>query len=130
MYSLLIYIAIFEPPHGKTNNLHMRKHVFATRIVQFLYFSNPKFQSSSHLLCLYRPVCVRPGLKSHCWFSHETAYISVFLGGSCNPTSWRAEIAIPFLKEQGITFYNPVSIAKFENLCHEKLFSRMYKQRP
>ena len=32
--------------------------VFSIRIVQFLYFSNPKFQASSHLLCLYRPVCV------------------------------------------------------------------------
>ncbi|XP_052259299.1 uncharacterized protein LOC127863717 isoform X3 [Dreissena polymorpha] len=31
----------------------------------------------------------------------------VFLGGSCNPTKWRAEIAIPFFKENGITFYNP-----------------------
>ena len=35
--------------------------VFATRIVQFLFFLNPKFQASSPL---YRPVCVRPGRKS------------------------------------------------------------------
>ena len=27
--------------------------VIATRIVQFLYFLNPKFQASNHLLCLY-----------------------------------------------------------------------------
>ena len=32
--------------------------VFATRIVQSLYFLNPKFQASSHLLWLYSPVCV------------------------------------------------------------------------
>ncbi|XP_053402451.1 uncharacterized protein LOC123548397 isoform X2 [Mercenaria mercenaria] len=31
----------------------------------------------------------------------------VFLGGSCNPTSWRSEIAIPYFKDHGITFYNP-----------------------
>ncbi|CAG2230302.1 RAW [Mytilus edulis] len=31
----------------------------------------------------------------------------VFLGGSCNPTTWRQELAIPFLKSHGITFYNP-----------------------
>ena len=37
--------------------------VFATLIVQSLYFLNPKFQASSHLLWLYRPVCVRPGRK-------------------------------------------------------------------
>ena len=36
--------------------------VFATRIVQFLYFLNPKFQASSHLW-LYSSVCVGPGLK-------------------------------------------------------------------
>ena len=37
--------------------------VFATRIVQFLLFLNPKFQASSHLLCLYSSVCVGPGRK-------------------------------------------------------------------
>ncbi|XP_062619159.1 uncharacterized protein LOC134280725 isoform X2 [Saccostrea cucullata] len=31
----------------------------------------------------------------------------VFLGGSCNPTTWRQEAAIPFFKKKGITFYNP-----------------------
>ena len=45
--------------------------VFATRIVQFLYFINPKFQASSLLLGLYRSVCVGPGRKPHCWFSHK-----------------------------------------------------------
>ena len=37
--------------------------VFATPIVQSLYVLNPKFQASSHLLWLYRLVCVRPGRK-------------------------------------------------------------------
>ena len=37
--------------------------VFATQIVQSLYFINPKFQASSHLLYLYSPVCVGPGRK-------------------------------------------------------------------
>ncbi|XP_035216798.1 uncharacterized protein LOC118190228 isoform X2 [Stegodyphus dumicola] len=31
----------------------------------------------------------------------------VFLGGSCNPTTWRRDIAIPFFKKLGITYYNP-----------------------
>ncbi|XP_067120344.1 uncharacterized protein raw [Centruroides vittatus] len=31
----------------------------------------------------------------------------VFLGGSCNPTTWRTDIAIPMLKKIGITYYNP-----------------------
>lgn len=33
----------------------------------------------------------------------------VFLGGSCNPTTWRTDTAIPELQKHGITFYNPVS---------------------
>jgi hypothetical protein len=31
----------------------------------------------------------------------------VFLGGSCNPTTWRRDIAIPKLTAAGRTFYNP-----------------------
>ena len=31
----------------------------------------------------------------------------VFLGGSCNPTTWRKDLAIPHFKSAGITFYNP-----------------------
>ena len=69
---------IFEPRHEKTSFLHMRKQtqisfvvtaklisafVFTRRIVQSLYFRNPKFQASSHLLWLYSPICVGPGLK-------------------------------------------------------------------
>ena len=49
--------------------------VFATRIVKFLLYLNPKFQASSSFLCLFRPVCVGPVRKPHCWFSHEAAQI-------------------------------------------------------
>ena len=35
--------------------------VFTKLIVQSLYYLNPKFQASSHLLWLYSPVCVGPG---------------------------------------------------------------------
>ncbi|KOC67770.1 hypothetical protein WH47_11171 [Habropoda laboriosa] len=38
--------------------------------------------------------------------SNRMAY-EVFLGGSCNPTTWRSEIAIPALQRLGITYYNP-----------------------
>ncbi|KAG1681215.1 hypothetical protein GQR58_012004 [Nymphon striatum] len=33
--------------------------------------------------------------------------ISIFLGGSCNPTTWRKDVAIPSLKLKNITYYNP-----------------------
>ena len=35
--------------------------VFATWIVQFLRYLDPKFQDSSFHLWVYRPVCVKPG---------------------------------------------------------------------
>ena len=34
-----------------------------------------EFQASSSFLCLYRPVCVGPVRKPHCWFSHEAAQL-------------------------------------------------------
>ena len=37
--------------------------VIAMRIVQSLYYLNPKFQASSYLLWLYSPICVEPGQK-------------------------------------------------------------------
>ena len=37
--------------------------VFVTRIVQYLFFLNPKFQAYRQLLWPYRPVCVGPGRK-------------------------------------------------------------------
>ena len=67
----LSWVSKYEPRHEKTGFFHMQKHrrrlisafVFATRIVQFLYFLNLKFQASSHLLWLYSPVCVGSGGK-------------------------------------------------------------------
>ena len=96
----------FELHQEKTNILHMGKtkaqisfavtaklisiFVFTTRIIQFLYFLNPKFPVSSHLLCLYSLVCVRPGQNPNCWFSHAQAHIHFscdddFEGESCWP---------------------------------------------
>ena len=70
--------------------------VFATRIVQFLLYLTPKFQASSLLLCLYRPVCVGPVRKPHCWFSHEAAQMDELWTThrsrpdmSCLVTTWK-----------------------------------------
>lgn len=38
----------------------------------------------------------------------------VFLGGACNPTTWRHSIAIPFFELRGVSYYNPqVSVSCF-----------------
>ena len=39
-----------------------------------------EFQASCSFLCLYRPVCVGPVWKPHCWFSHEVAHIKMRVG--------------------------------------------------
>ena len=75
---------IIEPRYEKTGFLHMRKtktqisfavsaFVFATQIVQSFYFLNPKFQASSYLLWLCRPVCVGPVRKIGDQFSRNEA---------------------------------------------------------
>ncbi|XKL67292.1 hypothetical protein PGB90_002783 [Kerria lacca] len=37
----------------------------------------------------------------------NTPFKEVFLGGSCNPTTWRRDVAIPILEKCDISFYNP-----------------------
>ena len=39
--------------------------------------------------------------------SAEDTHYHVFLGGSCNPTTWRIETAIPYLETHAVTYYNP-----------------------
>ena len=69
-----MYQEIYEPHNEKTGFLQTKTQisfavtfgvafVFATQIVQSLFFLNPKFQASSHFLWLYSPVCVGPGRK-------------------------------------------------------------------
>ena len=53
--------------------------IFATRIVQFLFFLNQKFPVSGHLLYLYSPVCVEPDRKPHCCFSHDGAQMYLIM---------------------------------------------------
>ena len=51
-------------------------YVFATQIVQFLFFLNPSFPASRQLLCLYSLVYVGPVRKQHCRFCHDAAQLS------------------------------------------------------
>ena len=50
---------------------------FATWIVQFLCFLNPKFPASNNLLRMYNSVYVGPGQNPNCWFSHAQAHIHI-----------------------------------------------------
>ena len=44
---------------------------YSDSTIDFLFYLNPKFQASISFLCLYRPVCVGPVRKPHCWFFHD-----------------------------------------------------------
>ena len=52
-----------DADHLRGNRTADQRICFRYTLVQFLYFLNPKFQVSSHLLCRYSPVCVGPGRK-------------------------------------------------------------------
>jgi hypothetical protein len=39
--------------------------------------------------------------------SKQQHEFEVFLGGSCNPTTWRYEQAIPYFQSRSISYYNP-----------------------
>ena len=53
--------------------------VFATQIVQSLFFLNPKFKASSHLLWLFSPDCVGPAGRKHRRhvFSQHSSFIRI-----------------------------------------------------
>lgn len=76
---------------GKDNN---KKNGSSEFTVSYSHISYSILQSYFHIL----------------QFPERMAY-EVFLGGSCNPTTWRSEIAIPTLQSLGITYYNPVCIS-------------------
>ena len=65
--------------------------VFATWIVQYLYFQNQTFPASSHLQWQFCPVCVRPGQNPQRWFSHILTQMS----GNCKTMLFdRKEITV------------------------------------
>ena len=75
LYELRHKKTVFAYAKTKTQISLAVAFVFATRIVQFLYFLNLKFQASSHLLWLYSPVCVGPGRKPRRQvFSQRSSY--------------------------------------------------------
>ena len=52
--------------------------VFSILILQCIYYLHPNFPDSSHLLCLYRPVCVGPVQNNNCYFNDFNVYHFIF----------------------------------------------------
>ena len=61
--TLLSYIIFLFSSNSHNLLIKKLKFLVPLSIVQSLYFLNPKFQASSHLLWLCSPVCVGPGRK-------------------------------------------------------------------
>ena len=108
---------LYEPRHGKTGFLHayaktktqisftvtaklISAFVFATWIVQSLFYLNAKSHDSSHLLWLYSPVCVGPGRKPRRRvFFHNEAHMRLFKLIStfcCSLFRWISTIRVSF----------------------------------
>lgn len=50
----------------------------------------------------------------------------VFLGGSCNPTTWRSEVAIPLLEQQLVNYYNPQVSRWYPELIEKENFAKAF----
>ena len=102
---LIVLQKEYEPRYEKTGFLHMRKtktqiscavtaqlisaFVFAILIAQSLYYLNPKFQASSHLLLPYSPVFVGPGRKPRRpVFSERGSYGPITFSQKCFLMIW------------------------------------------
>ena len=64
-----------EQPHEKTNSNCKADHGLCFRYADCTISLLSQFPVSSHLLCLYSPVCVGLARKPHCCFSHEAAQL-------------------------------------------------------
>lgn len=76
---------------------------------------NKKYITSNYnntvaTLCILLLSTLLPLIAESSFNTGSAHSYDVFLGGSCNPTTWRKDLAIPYLQDAGVSFYNPVSI--------------------
>ena len=82
--------------------------VFATWIVQSLFYLNPKLQASRHVMWLYSPVCVGPGRKPKDLFSHDEAHtISPARPVSAVGSTSRIALYEPRCEKTGLRDFRP-----------------------
>ncbi|XP_071051661.1 uncharacterized protein [Onthophagus taurus] len=63
---------------------------------------NTQYITEENVLPFFHDIDLFPSKQLDC-----TNNCEVFLGGSCNPTTWRVDTAIPELQKHGISYYNP-----------------------
>ena len=89
--------------------------VFATRIVQYIYSLNTKFEASSPLLWLYSRACVGPGWKpQRPVFSQRGSYMSCVMRKSVFRISDQVlHFYFYFCTAQGTNHHGQVTSAKW-----------------
>ncbi|KAL7292395.1 hypothetical protein TKK_0013988 [Trichogramma kaykai] len=94
-------------PHITEDSVQIKKEsdsmykemLLMTKEMACVYFvQNETYQLNWHDNWLLTPVRKR---------KRSMPSYEVFLGGSCNPTTWRKDIVIPVLSKHNISFYNP-----------------------
>ena len=96
-----------------------KTQVFATWIVQSLYFLNPKFQASSQLLWLHSLVCVGPGRKPRRPVFSQRGSL----------THFRSVCERLFVRQFPERCHQRPSVQYFDSLCKCKHFCRKHKLR-
>ena len=77
-----------------------KKKIKFTRAFQFLQLL---LIQRVYRLDLITCSAIRRSLK----YQQQQQNYQVFLGGSCNPTTWRHDQAIPYFQSRSVSFYNP-----------------------
>lgn len=92
---------------GRGRPHHNQVQRTSSKYFTFIYFVNSLICNNNYGLAIRMYEII------HIWhlyfIAEPISHCEVFLGGSCNPTTWRADVAIPALSKLGISYYNPVS---------------------
>ncbi|XP_066295635.1 uncharacterized protein [Branchiostoma lanceolatum] len=93
---------------SECSNRESRDHILFGEFCIFVTELKEKYERES----LLQPLTTDKMKTKHRFLKRQTSSVisrfEVFLGGSCVPSTWRKDIAIPLLKQYGLTYFDPV----------------------
>ncbi|XP_078604109.1 uncharacterized protein LOC144877916 [Branchiostoma floridae x Branchiostoma japonicum] len=93
---------------SECSNREPRDHILFGEFCIFVTELKEKYERES----LSPPLTTDQMKNKHRFLKRQTSSVmsrfEVFLGGSCVPSTWRQDIAIPLLKQYGLTYFDPV----------------------
>lgn len=125
---LYMFQIIFEQNNINHQDVGEKNHRMSTFSLNRFYFSNHLLISDSSSESQYKNIKFKPVFDLFQFLFFQRVYgvdiiarsyirpltkqqqqseFEVFLGGSCNPTTWRYEQAIPYFQLHSVSFYNP-----------------------